>query len=404
MAKNSKNLISIEMIESASRQLDEIIRKTNLEKNQRLSDKYSANIYFKREDQQIVRSYKIRGAYNLISRLSKEKLEKGIITASAGNHAQGVAFSAQKLKISAMIFMPENTQIQKINKVKKFGGNYVDIRLVGNNFDESNKAALVMSEKTKKTFIPPFDDELIIAGQATVAKEIIDSVSKPIDYIIVPIGGGGLIAGIISYFKVKSPQTKIIGVEPEDAAAMKHSIKHDNVIKLDDIDTFVDGAAVKMVGHKTFNIVKNNVEEIISVSNGELCQEILDLYHEEGIITEPAGALSVAGLEQIAKLIKNKTVVCIISGGNNDANRYKDIIEHALIFQGLKKYYKLNSIDDLKKIEKYIEPKKIILNLQNINQLDGSITISLIYPQKSHNQLVEKFLEKERVNFQSLEK
>ncbi len=387
---NSNNLISIEMIESASQRLKNIVTKTNFEKNIRLSEKYQSNIYFKREDQQVVRSYKIRGAYNLISQLTDKQKQNGIITASAGNHAQGVAYSANELKISATIFMPKDTQTQKINKVKKFGGDYVNIQLVGNNFDESKEAALLLSEKTNTTFIPPFDDDLIIAGQATVAKEILDQANFPIDYIIVPIGGGGLIAGVISYIKIKSPKTKIIGVEPEAAAAMKHSINQDRVTILNDIDTFVDGAAVKLVGKKTFDITKNNIEKIIVVSNGKLSQEILDLYHEEGIITEPAGALSVACLDLISDQIKNKNIVCVISGGNNDVNRYKEIVEHALIFQDLKKYYTLNTFEDLGKIEDYISDKKIKLNLEKINQKTKTIIISLIFTNKKDIELFEK--------------
>ena len=387
---NSNNLISIEMIESASQRLKNIVTKTNFEKNIRLSEKYQSNIYFKREDQQVVRSYKIRGAYNLISQLTDKQKQNGIITASAGNHAQGVAYSANELKISATIFMPKDTQTQKINKVKKFGGDYVNIQLVGNNFDESKEAALLLSEKTNTTFIPPFDDDLIIAGQATVAKEILDQANFPIDYIIVPIGGGGLIAGVISYIKIKSPKTKIIGVEPEAAAAMKHSINQDRVTILNDIDTFVDGAAVKLVGKKTFDIMKNNIEKIIVVSNGKLSQEILDLYHEEGIITEPAGALSVACLDLISDQIKNKNIVCVISGGNNDVNRYKEIVEHALIFQDLKKYYTLNTFEDLGKIEDYISDKKIKLNLEKINQKTKTIIISLIFTNKKDIELFEK--------------
>ncbi len=389
--------INLESVIKAAENLKDLIVDTPLQLNNRLSDKYSSKIFFKREDLQIVRSYKIRGAFNLISSLTDNEKNNGIVTASAGNHAQGVALSAARLKIPATIFMPKNTPAQKITKVKKFGENFVDIRLVGQNFDESNDQALKFSNKTNRVFIPPFDDDKIIAGQATVGLEILEQFKEPIDYLIVPIGGGGLIAGLISVFKIKSPETKIIGVEPENADAMNQSIKKNRVIKLNQLDTFVDGAAVKSVGQKTFNIVKSNIEKIIVVSTNHLSHEISELYQEEGIVAEPAGALSVAALESIKKDIEGKNVICIISGGNNDINRYKEIIDKSLKHRGLKHHYVIEAVSKLEKLEAYVEEKfknSIQISIDKFDYKKKTINISIVYKDKRHIEKIENYLKK----------
>jgi threonine dehydratase len=318
-----------EAIESASKRISEVIVHTNLEYSDRLSKLYKAKIYLKREDLQTTRSYKIRGAYNFISNLSKDQKSRGIVTASAGNHAQGVAFSANKLKIMATIFMPTTTQTQKINRVKSLGDKFIKIILVGENFDESSEKAIETANKTGSIFVPPFDDDLIIAGQGTVGKEIYEDLSDQVDVIVCPVGGGGLIAGLSIYFSQIKSDVELIGVEPIGADAMQQSIRHNRVITLKTIDTFVDGAAVKTVGIKTFEIVRKFVKKILLVPVGKICLSIIELYQEDGIITEPAGALSVSALDLIAGDIKDKTIVCIISGGNNDIMRYPEIIEKA---------------------------------------------------------------------------
>ena len=394
---DSKYFVSIGEINLAAQNVKDVALKSPLEKNYRLSSKYNSNIYLKREDLQIVRSYKIRGAYNLICKLSASEKEKGIITASAGNHAQGVAFSANKLKIPAIIYMPLITPIQKINKVKKFGGKYVEIKIVGNNFDESNKLAVDESIKTNKTFIPPFDDDLIIAGQGTVAKELLEQTSHSIDYLVVPIGGGGLIAGIISYFKIKSPNTKIIGVEPAGAEAMSESIKKNRLVNLQKIDTFVDGAAVKKVGQKTFNITKGNVDRIIIVSPNQLSHEMIELYQEDGVIAEPAGALAVTALNSIKEEIKEKMVVCIVSGGNNDVHRYQDIIDKSLKHQGLKHHYQIKGLKSLENFEKYLNKnfgEEIKLMIEDIDYNNSSFNFSISYKNKDQIKIIEKYLSK----------
>lgn len=333
----------VDLIESASRNIADVVTHTRLDYSERLSKQYAAKIYLKREDIQVVRSYKIRGAYNLISSLNSTQRKVGIITASAGNHAQGVAFSAKKLGIQATIFMPVTTQLQKINRVKFLGGDYIDIKLVGNNFDESHKQAIETCQKTGAIFIPPFDNDLIIAGQGTVAKEIYQDLKENVDIVVCPVGGGGLIAGVSAYFNQKNKATEIIGVEPEGAAAMYESLKNGRIVTLKTIDTFVDGVAVKKVGIKTFKIVRELVRQIVVVPVGKLCTTMIELYQEEGIITEPAGALSVACLDSIASSIKGKAVVCIISGGNNDLMRYPEIIKKA-------EEYKVNLLS-LKKLD-----------------------------------------------------
>jgi threonine dehydratase len=302
----------------------------------------------KREDLTPVRSYKIRGAYNKMISLTKEEQTNGIVTCSAGNHAQGVAFSCQKLGIYGDIFMPKITTKQKINKVEKFGGKYIKIYLEGNNFDESFDISKKYSLEKKKEFVHPFDDEKVIEGQATVGVEIIEQMreisnlkNKEIDYLILPIGGGGLSAGVSSYIKEVSPYTKIIGVEPLGAASMTEAFKFNKVIKLDKINNFVDGAAVKKVGDLNFPICKKNLDDILLIDEGHVCSKILEMYNEFGYIIEPAGVLSLCALDIMKDDIRNKNVVSVISGGNSDVFRMTEIMERSLIYEGLKHYFKI---------------------------------------------------------------
>lgn len=337
-----KNGLFVETIDRAALNLAGIIRLTPTELSKRLSEKYGAEIYFKREDLQEVRSYKIRGAYNLMSSLSDEEKKRGVVCASAGNHAQGVAYSASRMGIKAVIFMPVVTPLQKINKVKSFGGKFAEIKLEGSNFDESSKAAKDFCKKMNSIFVHPFDDDRVMSGQGTVGKEIFDSLETSADFILIPVGGGGLISGVATYLKEKSPHTKIIGVEPIGAAGMTESVKAGKVISLERLDTFVDGVAVRTVGEKTFEISKKLVDDFILVPEGKVCTTMIELYQNEGIIAEPAGALSIAALDFLKEKIKGKTVVCILSGGNNDIMRYPEIMEKSLIYEGLKHYFLIN--------------------------------------------------------------
>ncbi|MCC8144849.1 MAG: threonine ammonia-lyase [Bacteroidales bacterium] len=319
--------------------MNEVITTTPLIHTLNLSERYEADILLKREDLQLVRSYKIRGAYNKIRSLSKDQLSRGVVCASAGNHAQGVAYSCQRLNIHGTIYMPVTTPKQKVKQVSFFGRDNVDIVLAGDTFDESYAAAIAFTEENNKPFIHPFDDPKIIEGQATVALEIIEASIHPIDYIFVPVGGGGLAAGVASYIKEVSPQTKVIGVEPAGAASMRAAMDEGHVVRLEKIDKFVDGAAVKQVGNITYDLCSRYLDDVISVPEGKVCTTIIELYNLNAIVAEPAGALSIAALDFYADKIKGKNVVCIVSGNNNDITRTEEIRERSLLYEGLKHYF-----------------------------------------------------------------
>ena len=330
---------TLRSIREASETLKGISVVTPLMKNIRYSKKFDAQVYFKREDLQKVRSYKIRGAFNKISSLSRDERSKGIVCASAGNHAQGVAFACAELNIYGNIYMPAPTPKQKIEQVKMFGGDFIDIILTGDTFDDAYDAAKKDSDSTNKAFIHPFDDPKIIEGQATVGLEIIEEFKGHIDYVFVAIGGGGLSSGLSSVFKVLSPKTKIIGVEPLGAPAMKTAVDNKEIQTLDSIDKFIDGASVKRIGNLNYEICKTLLQDIVLVHEGKVCQTILDLYSKEAIVAEPAGALSIAALDDYAEVIKGKNAVCIVSGSNNDISRMAEIKERAMLYNKLKHYF-----------------------------------------------------------------
>ena len=336
---NNKYIPTPEAVDRAATVLSEILEPTPFSKNNNLSDIYDAEVYLKREDLQMVRSYKIRGAYNKIRSLSPESLENGIVCASAGNHAQGVAFSCSKLKIMGSIFMPVTTPKQKIEQVRMFGKEFIEIVLTGDTFDAANAAAIEYSEKNGKTFIPPFDDPKVMEGQGTIGKEIISQAPDTLDYIFVPIGGGGLASGLGSYIKAMSPQTKIIGVEPGGAPCMKAAIENGSPVELEEIDKFVDGAAVKKAGAKTYEVCKEVLDDIVIVPEGAVCTTIIQMYNKSAIVVEPAGALAAAALRFYADKIKGKKVACIVSGSNNDITRMEEIREKSLLYEGLKHYF-----------------------------------------------------------------
>lgn len=329
----------LEDIELAQEKLKEIVSRTPLMRNEGLSEAFDASIYLKREDLQVVRSYKIRGAFNKISSLSEEAQKKGVVCASAGNHAQGVAYSCRKLGIKGVIFMPSTTPTQKIKQVKMFGKDNIELVITGDTFDDAFSSAKEYSAGQGYNFIPPFDDEKVIEGQATVGLEILDDMKNPIDYLFLPVGGGGLAAGVGSVFKKLSPQTIIVGVEPAGAPAMKLSLEQNKIIALEEINGFVDGAAVKKVGDLTFGICKSVLDEMVLVPEGKVCSTILKLYNEEAIVAEPAGALTISALDFYKEQIKGKNVVCVVSGGNNDITRTEEIKERSLLYEGLKHYF-----------------------------------------------------------------
>lgn len=338
----ARTQVGMEDIVRAHHVLREVIVRTPLQRDAVLSAKYNCNVYLKREDQQVVRSFKIRGAYNMIRSLSPEELERGIVCASAGNHAQGVAFSCNALGIFGKIFMPSTTPNQKVKQVRRFGGSNVEVVLTGDTYDDAYEEAMRACDEQGMTFIHPFDQPKIIAGNGTVAMEIMESLEEKADFVFVTIGGGGLAAGVGTYVKTVSPETRVIGVEPLGAASMSEAMFRKQVVTLDDIDKFVDGAAVKRVGDLTFDICCDTLDDIVKVPEGKACTTILELYNENAIVVEPAGSLTVAALDQYREQIAGKTVVCVISGGNNDIDRMQEIKERSLIYEGLKYYFMVN--------------------------------------------------------------
>ena len=382
--------------QQAAERLKKVVNRTPLIFNQNLSKKYQCNVYLKREDLQAVRSYKLRGAYNMMSSLPLTQIQKGVVCASAGNHAQGFAYSCKKLHVQGVVFMPIITQRQKVNQTKMFGGENIEIKLVGDTFDDCAVAAKDFTEKNQMTFIPPFDDYRIIEGQGTVGVEIAEDLDS-IDYIFIPVGGGGLSAGVGSYFKTFAPQTKIIGLEPEGAPSMFEALRAGHPVTLEHIDRFVDGAAVKRVGDLTFAICKEVLDDMRLVHEGKVCSTILKLYNEEAIVVEPAGALSIAALDDFAKEIYGKNVVCILSGSNNDIDRMPEIKERSLQYEGLKHYFMIkfaqrpgalkefvNNVlgpdDDITRFEymqktnKETGPALVGIELQNRDDYDALVT------------------------------
>lgn len=339
MTVSEAKTVTVENVLIAHQFLKDVVAHTPLQKNDYLSEKYGATIYLKREDLQHVRSFKLRGAYYKIKSIEEEAREFGVVCASAGNHAQGVAYACAQLGIFGHIFMPTTTPKQKINQVKMFGREFVEVILSGDTFDDSAKSAQAFSETENHIFIHPFDDVDIIAGQGTVAVEIMNDIERPIDYIFGSIGGGGLMAGVSTYIKNLSPTTKVIGVEPAGAASMKAAFKEANPVHLPKIDKFVDGAAVQCVGQFTYQICQQFMDDIVAVPEGKVCTHILELYNKLAVVAEPAGALSVAALDFYKDAIKGKSVVCIISGGNNDISRMQEIKEKSLIHEGLLYYF-----------------------------------------------------------------
>ncbi len=327
---------------NAHKELKNVVVRTPLQRNNNLSEKYQAEIWLKREDLQVVRSYKIRGAYNKITSLSEEERSRGVVCASAGNHAQGLAFCCNLLKIKGVIFMPSPTPQQKIKQVKMFGKSYVEVVLTGDTFDDAYNEAIKFCEGHNSVFVHPFDDEKVIEGQGTVGLEILEDATSHIDYMFIPVGGGGLSSGVGSYFRQLSPDTKLIGIEPKGAPAMLEALKMGKVVTLDEINKFVDGAAVKRVGSRNFEICQEILEGVTLVPEGKVCSTILQLYNEDAIVVEPAGALSIAALDFHKEEIKGKMVVCIVSGSNNDITRMEEIKERSMLYEELKHYFIIN--------------------------------------------------------------
>ena len=331
--------VDLSEVEAAAKRLENVALCSPLGLNETQSRKYGASVYFKREDLQQVRSYKIRGAYNKISTIPSADLQQGVVCASAGNHAQGVAYSCARKKVKGMIFMPTPTPKQKIAQVKMFGGDYVEVILVGDTFDDASQQARDYCKANAMIFVHPFDDEKVIEGQATIGLEILAQSKVGIDYLFLPVGGGGVASGVSSVFKALSPKTKIIGVEPEGAPSMSTSLENGVNTTLDEVEKFVDGASVKRVGDLNFHICKKNLNQMATVHEGKICQTILDMYNQDAIVVEPAGAMTVAALDDYSEEIRGKNVVCLVSGSNNDITRTEEIKERALLHAGVKHYF-----------------------------------------------------------------
>ncbi len=405
----------------AAERLRHIVNRTPLQLNLNLSRKYQCNIFLKREDLQVVRSYKLRGAYNMMSLLSPEQLKKGVVCASAGNHAQGFAYSCKKLKVKGVVFMPVITPKQKVNQTIMFGEENIEIRLVGDTFDDCAVAAKKFTEENQMTFIPPFDDRRIIEGQGTVAVELFEQFSKfpfpeqgdhaVIDYLFVPVGGGGLSAGTGSFFKMYSPKTKVIGLEPEGAPSMFEAIKAGHPVTLDSIDRFIDGAAVKRVGDLTFSICKDVIDEMHLVAEGRVCSTILKLYNEDAIVVEPAGAMSIAALDDFTEEIKGKNIVCIVSGSNNDIDRMQEIKEKSLQYEGLKHYFLVNFAQRPGALKEFVNhilgPTDDITRfeyMQKTNKENGPALIGVELKNREDYELLLQKMKKYHIDYTELNK
>jgi len=398
-----------EEIQKAKFLLKNVALQTPFQRHQNLSEQFKANIYLKREDLQVIRSYKLRGAYNKISNLSKIEQQKGVICASAGNHSQGVAYSCALLKIHGKIVMPITTPAQKVRQAQFFGKEFVQIILHGDTFDDAYKRAREIAEEEKLPFIHPFDDEKVIAGQGTVGLEILENTDVHLDYLFVPIGGGGLAAGICTIFKHLSPLTKIIGVEPLGAPSMKKSIEAQENITLEQIDKFVDGASVKRVGDITFSICKDYLFDVLLVPEGKVCSTILQLYNEDAIVVEPAGALTIAALSQYQSIIAGKNVACVVSGSNNDITRMEEIKERSLLYEGLKHYFIVRFPQRPGALKEYVnevlKPGMDISYFQYAkknNREQGPTVVGIELQQKEDFSLLISSMEKNKINFRYL--
>ncbi|WP_298749963.1 threonine ammonia-lyase IlvA [uncultured Serinicoccus sp.] len=325
-------------IEEAAGRIAGRVGRTALERSDRLSEQTGASVWLKREDQQPVRSYKGRGAANLIAQLDSEQIWAGVVCASAGNHAQGVAHACATLGVNARIYLPANTPRQKRDRVADIGGDWVEVVVGGRTYDEAAAAALADAERTGATLVPAFDHPHTIAGQGTIAREISEDLPGPPDVVVVPCGGGGLLAGCLTWFGEHAPGVRVVAAEPAGAASMMAATRAGEPVALEEIDRFVDGAAVQKVGRHTFEVVRRHTPELVAVPEGRICTEMIRLYQSEGIIAEPAGALAPAALEGLGDL-RGLTVVVVVSGGNNDLLRYPEVMERSLIHEGLKHYF-----------------------------------------------------------------
>jgi threonine dehydratase len=327
-------------VEAAARRLAWVAERTPLQRNARLAQAIGADVWLKREDLQVGRSYKIRGAYNTISQLDAARQAAGVVCASAGNHGQGVAYACRALGVRGSVVVPGTTPRQKRDRIAALGGEMVDLVVTGDTYDEAAAAALAHARDTGATLVPAFDAVPTVVGQATVALELLEQLPAPPDVVVLPVGGGGLLAGCATWLRQRSPGTRVIGVEPAGAASMAAALAAGEPVELPQLDTFVDGAAVRRVGAVTYPLVRDSGAELVAVPEGQICTEMLDLYQVDGVIAEPAGALATAALTGgLVPVEPGQTVVCLLSGGNNDVSRYGEVVERSLVHRGLKHYF-----------------------------------------------------------------
>jgi len=327
-------------IDAAAERISGLVARTPLDYSDRLSAATGAEVYLKREDLQVVRSYKLRGAYNLIMQLSEDELRNGVVCSSAGNHAQGFALACRSMKVHGRVYVPAKTPKQKRDRIRYHGGDYIELIVGGTTYDDAAAAALDDVSRTGATMVPPYNDLRTMAGQGTIAVEVLDQLDREPDLFVVGVGGGGCISGVTSYFAERTANTSVLGIEPAGAASMMAALAAGEPVDLDHVDQFVDGAAVRRAGALTYQALAaaGDMVSVTTVDEGAVCSAMLDLYQNEGIIAEPAGALSVAGLLE-ADVEPGSTVVCLISGGNNDVSRYGEVLERSLVHKGLKHYF-----------------------------------------------------------------
>jgi threonine dehydratase len=330
------------LVEEAAVRLAGVVERTPLQRNTRLAAGGS-EVWLKREDLQVVRSYKVRGAYNVLAQLSAEERARGVVCASAGNHGQGLAYACASLGIRGRVFLPRNTPRQKRDRITAMGGDHVQVVVTGGTYDEAAVAAAEDAIRTGATVVPAFDDLRTIAGQGTVALEVVEQLLEQVgavpDVLVVPVGGGGLLAGCVAWLSERHPEVRVVGVEPQGAASVAAALAAGHPVDLLDLDTFVDGASVRRAGALTTPIIAASGAELVQVPEGRVCVELLSMYASDGIVAEPAGALASAALADLVRVEPGSRVVCILSGGNNDVSRYAEIAERAAVFEGRKHYF-----------------------------------------------------------------
>jgi threonine dehydratase len=334
--------VSAADVEGAAARIAGVLPVSPLQRNERLSAKVGGEVWLKREDLQPVRSYKGRGAYNVISQLDTAARAAGVVCASAGNHGQGVAFACRALSVRGRVYLPRTTPRQKRDRIAAHGGEFIEMVVVGENYDEAAAAASADARSTGATLVPAFDDRRTIAGQGTVISEIVAQLGRAPDILVVPVGGGGLLAGTLAWLGDRQPGVAVAGVEPAGAASMAAALQAGRPVDLETVDQFIDGAAVGRAGNLTYPIVRDSRAQLMTVAEGAVCIELLELYQSDGIIAEPAGALASAALGRSLNPPPGLTTVCILSGGNNDVSRYDEIVERALIHEGRKHYFMVN--------------------------------------------------------------